>query len=185
MYIYICRKRTCIVIKGFLAYGSMRISPAFWRLDGDFWLRKRKCIVIKGFLILLFFCCSCFVMNPPPLLRFQIDPQGPSTQFCAHKTSTKSTFWQKTTIENLDISQSEGNVLQIRLKIVLEMLWSRKGMFYKEFQKYSVSQGVMGWLRLVGSIKLQVSFAKEPYKRDNILQKRLIILLILLTVATP
>ena len=29
----------------------------------------------------------------------------------------------------------------------------------------------MGWLRLVGSLKLQVSFAKEPYKRDCILQK--------------
>jgi len=26
----------------------------------------------------------------------------------------------------------------------------------------------MGWLRLVGSFKLQVSFAKEPYKRDYI-----------------
>jgi len=34
------------------------------------------------------------------------------------------------------------------------------------------------------SIKLQVSFAKEPHKRDNILQKRPIILSILLTVAT-
>jgi len=42
-----------------------------------------------------------------------------------------------------------------------------------------------GWLWLVGSIKLQVSFAKEPYKRDIILQKRPIILSILLTVATP
>jgi len=41
----------------------------------------------------------------------------------------------------------------------------------------------MGWLWLVGSIKLQV-FAKEPYKRDNILQKRTIISSILLTVAT-
>jgi len=30
----------------------------------------------------------------------------------------------------------------------------------------------MGWLRLVGSSKLQVSFAKEPYKRACILQKR-------------
>jgi len=29
------------------------------------------------------------------------------------------------------------------------------------------------------------SFAKEPYKKDNILQKRPIILTILLTVATP
>jgi len=43
----------------------------------------------------------------------------------------------------------------------------------------------MGWLWLVGSIKLQVFFAKEPYKRDNILQKRPVILSILLTEATP
>ena len=43
----------------------------------------------------------------------------------------------------------------------------------------------MGWLWLVGSIKLQVSFAKELYKRDDILQKRLVIQSILLTVATP
>jgi len=43
----------------------------------------------------------------------------------------------------------------------------------------------MGWLRLVGSLKLQVSFAKEPYKRDDILQKRSIILRRLLIVATP
>jgi len=42
----------------------------------------------------------------------------------------------------------------------------------------------MGWLRLVGSLKLQVSFAKEPYKRDDILQKRPILLRSLLTVAT-
>jgi len=47
------------------------------------------------------------------------------------------------------------------------------------------SDVLMGWLWLVGSIKLQVSFAKEPNKRDNILQKGPIILSILLTVATP
>jgi len=43
----------------------------------------------------------------------------------------------------------------------------------------------MGWLRLIGSLKLQVSFEKEPYKRDDILQKRPIILRSLLMVATP
>ena len=43
----------------------------------------------------------------------------------------------------------------------------------------------MGWLWLVGSLKLQVSFAKEAYKRDDILQKRPIILRRLLIVATP
>ena len=35
------------------------------------------------------------------------------------------------------------------------------------------------------TIKLYVSFAKEPYKRDDILQKRPVILSILLPVATP
>jgi len=30
----------------------------------------------------------------------------------------------------------------------------------------------MGWLRFGGSLKLLVSFAKEPYKRDDILKKR-------------
>ena len=42
----------------------------------------------------------------------------------------------------------------------------------------------MGWLRLVGSLNLQVSFAKEPYKRDDILQKRPIIFRSLLIVTT-
>jgi len=43
----------------------------------------------------------------------------------------------------------------------------------------------MGWLRLVGTLKLQVSFAKEPYKRNDILQKRPMIFRSLLSVANP
>jgi len=43
----------------------------------------------------------------------------------------------------------------------------------------------MGWLRLVGTLKLQVYFAKESYKRNDILQKRPIIFRSLLSVATP
>jgi len=43
----------------------------------------------------------------------------------------------------------------------------------------------MGWLQLVGSLKLQVSFVKQPYKRDDIPQKRPVILRSLLIVATP
>jgi len=42
----------------------------------------------------------------------------------------------------------------------------------------------MWWLRWVGSWKLQVSFAKDPYRRDDILQKRHIILRGLLIEAT-
>ena len=48
----------------------------------------------------------------------------------------------------------------------------------------SAIQSRVGWLRLVGSLKLQVSFAKEPYKREDILQKRPIIWRSLLIVAT-
>ena len=43
----------------------------------------------------------------------------------------------------------------------------------------------MGWLRLEGSSKWWVSFAKEPYKRDDILQKRPVILKEALIVDTP
>jgi len=43
----------------------------------------------------------------------------------------------------------------------------------------------MGWLPLVGSLKSLVSFAKEPYKRDDIMQKRPVFLRSLLIVATP
>ena len=43
----------------------------------------------------------------------------------------------------------------------------------------------MRWLPLVGSFKLYVSFANEPYKKDDILQKRSMILRSLLIVATP
>ena len=43
----------------------------------------------------------------------------------------------------------------------------------------------MGWPRLAGSLGLQVSFEKEPYKRDDFLQKRLMILRSPLIIATP
>jgi len=43
----------------------------------------------------------------------------------------------------------------------------------------------MGWLRLVGSIKLQVSFAQYRLFNSALLQKRPIILSILLREATP
>jgi len=43
----------------------------------------------------------------------------------------------------------------------------------------------VGWLQSVGSMILQVSFAKESYKREYILQKGPIVLSILLTEATP
>ena len=43
----------------------------------------------------------------------------------------------------------------------------------------------MWWLPFLGSLILQVSIAKEPYKRDDFLQKRPVILRSLLIVATP
>ena len=63
-----------------------------------------------------------------------------------------------------------------------------KSIFYRKrhiLASHLIEYGAMGWLRLVGSFKLQVSFAKEPYKRDYILQKRSIIRRSLLIIATP
>ena len=53
-------------------------------------------------------------------------------------------------------------------------------MSYVTHESYAV-----GWLWVVGSLKLYISFAKEPYKRDDILQKNPIFLRRLLIVATP
>jgi len=43
----------------------------------------------------------------------------------------------------------------------------------------------MRWLRLVGSLEIYITFAKGPYKRDCILQKRPLFLRSLLIIATP
>ena len=43
---------------------------------------------------------------------------------------------------------------------------------------------LMGWLRLVGFLKSEVFFAKEPCKRDDILQRRPMILRSLVIIAT-
>jgi len=43
---------------------------------------------------------------------------------------------------------------------------------YMDLRARSVSKEDMRWLQLVGSLKLYVSFAKEPCKRDYILRKR-------------
>ena len=46
----------------------------------------------------------------------------------------------------------------------------------RELNDWLLGLGIaMGWLRLVGSLKFYVSFAKEPYISDDILQKRPII----------
>jgi len=50
---------------------------------------------------------------------------------------------------------------------------------------YCGKYSTMGWLWLVDPLKLSVSFAKEPYKTDDILQKRPVISRSLLIVATP
>jgi len=56
---------------------------------------------------------------------------------------------------------------------------------YQDFRTKHDNIVDMGWLRLVGSLKLQVSFAKQSYKREDILQKKPIIRRSLLIVATP
>jgi len=82
-------------------------------------------------------------------------------------------LWQKRPIilRSLQIRATPYSFLTLTIPWVSQKLW--------------VWVGDMGWLPLVASLKLQVSFAKKPYKRDDILQKRPIILRSLLLIATP
>ena len=52
-------------------------------------------------------------------------------------------------------------------------------------KRLTIFISTMGWPRLVGSLKLQVFFAKEPSERDHILQQKPTFLRRLLTEATP
>jgi len=65
--------------------------------------------------------------------------------------------------------------------------WLKVDKIFEKIDKRSCGNAHldMGWLRRVGSFKLQVSFAKEFYKRDDILLKSRILLRRLLIVATP
>jgi len=63
--------------------------------------------------------------------------------------------------------------------------WSERDIEWKRASNLGSLSRAMGWLRLVGPLKWYVFWAKEPYKRDYILQKRPIILRSLLIVATP
>jgi len=92
------------------------------------------------------------------------------------------------------LSRSLARLLALRLSLSLAFSLSLPSALLPSFPFFVSIQNLkhniqnikhMGWRRLVGSIKLKVSCAKEPYKRDDILQKRPIILSILLTVATP
>jgi len=89
---------------------------------------------------------------------------------------------QKRTTIQFQISPTlQENMTSIRLFCRnLVTKWPNLGLV----SRYGVMEP-MRWLRLVGFLILQVSFAKEPYKRDDILQKSPMILRSLLIVATP
>jgi len=69
-----------------------------------------------------------------------------------------------------------NGVRRVLIPITLHFLYVSLNSVCKE-------KSTVGWLRLVGSLKLYVSFAKEPCGRDYILQKRPIILSLLIVAA--
>jgi len=66
---------------------------------------------------------------------------------------------------------------------ILSMISSVSGM--RSAEQWGMTHIYIGWLWLVGSLKLYFSFAKEPYQRDYILQTRRMIWRSLLIVAAP
>jgi len=70
--------------------------------------------------------------------------------------------------------------------LICEYIWTAHTNIEVEALLWVPCEGtVVGWPRWVGAFKLYVPFAREPYKGDDILQKRPIILRSLLIVATP
>jgi len=113
-----------------------------------------------------------------------------SRHMCCVLTShgTRSTY-QRVMAHVLSINESyfiHSKPLYLRKRELYSYISLQTNpMFVHSRPRIRPQKSPMGWLWLVGSNKLKVSLAKEPCKRDNILQKRPMIWSILLTVATP
>jgi len=79
----------------------------------------------------------------------------------------------------------ESQVSCVEYSLVYRALLQKTPMFLGSLLIVASPYPVLQPITFGVSLQLQVSFAKEPYKRDYILQKRPIILRSLLIVATP
>jgi len=126
------------------------------------------------------------------LLRFahSVPNLTPTTRTACSMWRVRSTFakepWKRdnilqkrpiifSTYASLDVTRTKY-VVDVHIRIVYLAIWGI--CLYVCVHTYSsrvAHYTRVLWLWSVGSIKLQVSFAKEPWKRDSILQKRPII----------
>jgi len=89
------------------------------------------------------------------------------------------------TMEDLNTTNSIIQPMRERVNTFAQIRGDLHRRFHEHCQYHTICHLNMGWLRLVGSLKLQVSFAEyHPFYRA-LLQKRPIILRSLLIVATP
>jgi len=78
--------------------------------------------------------------------------------------------------------------LRLVSSLKLQVSFAEYHLFYRALfakKTYDFKEPTSHSHPIVGSLKVKVSNAKEPYKRDDILQKRPMILRSLLIVATP
>jgi len=106
------------------------------------------------------------------------------TQMSAKRVSHTTRIWMKHTAV-CDMTPREWVISHTYEWSISLCAMTRREWVISHTHEWSISLCDMGWLRLVGSLKLQFSLAQEPHKRDYILQKRPIILRSLLIVATP
>ena len=100
---------------------------------------------------------------------------------CLQETQRREVRVKADAIANISLVSTLTSVEGEEKESTVNFSWVRKRSLPSKRRLASA----MGWLRLVGSLKLQVSFAKQPYKRDETLQKRPVILRSLLIIATP
>ena len=104
---------------------------------------------------------------------------GPHNMHVSLQKSPTKTWLFLSTISQMPIYQTLNE--QIPANFLLN---TSKAPHHHPYSYYSLKSD-MGWLRLAGSFKLQVSFAEYRLFYRPLLQKRLMILWSLLIVATP
>jgi len=148
---------------------------------------------------------SCYLWNRTCLVLLSLDVDGRSGIFrwagvnkCVMSQLNVSCYlWNRTylVVVSLDVDwHSSVSDEQASMSVSCHMwiwcvVWHMDGSCRNCMRHVTYARNVpcprLGWLRLVGPLKLEVCVAKETYKTDDILLKRPVILRSLLIVATP
>jgi len=121
---------------------------------------------------------SCCTYKSPMYLMLRLVPDGCKVSrlpkniglFCRISSLLQGSFAKETYF--FCVQDVEARTRWLQSRPTINALWHTHVWVVPRIYMSYVTHTFVPWLRLVDSLKTYVSFAKEPYKRDDILQQR-------------